>query len=232
MERFLTQHSVGDRRIQCVCLHGDRKPQERKDNLQVCKEDAFVRNLLANYFFFVFAEIQGPPRQLPDLHRRGCARHRRQQAPLHDQRVPPGRQGQLRAPHRSRGPRRADGPGGLPRLHRAGEGVVPRRVVQDQGQGLQQHPAHHGEGLLHVERRAEVPGRHRGAPGRHHLADREGHEGGGGRVRREGRLREEEEGEGYGKTFRKDVSTIILWVFLFCRHWLPGPRHPAGGRPV
>ncbi len=37
MERFLMQHSVGDRRIACVCLHGDRKPQERRDNLQKFK---------------------------------------------------------------------------------------------------------------------------------------------------------------------------------------------------
>ncbi len=38
LERFLTRQQSGNQRITCVCLHGDRKPQERKDNLQKFKD--------------------------------------------------------------------------------------------------------------------------------------------------------------------------------------------------
>ncbi len=37
MERFLARQQASNRNITCVCLHGDRKPQERRDNLQKFK---------------------------------------------------------------------------------------------------------------------------------------------------------------------------------------------------
>ncbi len=43
MEKYLTSSPDGGKRITCVCLHGDRKPVERKENLQRFK----VSSLLA-----------------------------------------------------------------------------------------------------------------------------------------------------------------------------------------
>lgn len=37
LERYLYQ--VGDRELTCVCLHGDRKPAERKSNLWKFKNE-------------------------------------------------------------------------------------------------------------------------------------------------------------------------------------------------
>ena len=84
-------------------------------------------------------------------------------------------------------------------FHRLFAGVVPRRVVQEPRQELLQHPLDFRGRLLHLVQRAAAVGRHRGAPGRHDSANREGLEGGRRRVRRKSRLRREAEGNRFDK---------------------------------
>ena len=58
LERYLKQ--VGDRELTCVCLHGDRKPIERKINLEKFKREE-VRFLICTDVAARGLDITGLP---------------------------------------------------------------------------------------------------------------------------------------------------------------------------
>ena len=58
LERYLK--SVGDRELTCVCLHGDRKPNERKNNLEKFKREE-VRFLICTDVAARGLDITGLP---------------------------------------------------------------------------------------------------------------------------------------------------------------------------
>ena len=58
LERYL--NNVGDRELTCVCLHGDRKPVERKNNLERFKQEK-VRFLICTDVAARGIDITGLP---------------------------------------------------------------------------------------------------------------------------------------------------------------------------